>query len=73
MSGFAWAAFASGLAGAAGAALAVMLVTFAIALKKGVHRIVDVAWASASPPSPWCRTASRRAPATTPAGCWSPR
>ncbi len=44
MSGFAWAAFASGLAGAAAAALAVMLVTFAIALKKGVHRIVDVAW-----------------------------
>ncbi|XQE78786.1 DUF1295 domain-containing protein [Streptomyces microflavus] len=44
MSGFAWAAFASGLAGAAGAALAVMLITFAIALRKGVHRIVDVAW-----------------------------
>ncbi|MEU0101342.1 DUF1295 domain-containing protein [Streptomyces sp. NPDC006267] len=44
MSGFAWAAFASGLAGAAVAALGVMLVTFAVALNKGVHRIVDIAW-----------------------------
>ncbi|MFB7540102.1 DUF1295 domain-containing protein [Streptomyces zaomyceticus] len=37
-------AFAVNLAAAAGAALAVMLVTFAVALVKGVHRIVDVAW-----------------------------
>ncbi|MYV63602.1 DUF1295 domain-containing protein [Streptomyces sp. SID4931] len=44
MSGFAWDAFASGLAGAAVAALGVMLVTFAVALNKGVHRIVDIAW-----------------------------
>ncbi|MEE1794084.1 DUF1295 domain-containing protein [Streptomyces sp. BE308] len=44
MSGFPWAAFAGGLAASAAAALAVMLVTFLIALGKGVHRVVDVAW-----------------------------
>ncbi|MGW2279962.1 DUF1295 domain-containing protein [Streptomyces sp. NPDC001770] len=44
MTGFGWAAFAQGLAPAAGAALAVMLVTFTVALRKGVHRVVDVAW-----------------------------
>ncbi len=69
MSGFDWGAFAGGLAGAAVAALAVMLVTFAIALKKGVHRIVDVAWASASPPSPSSRTASRPVTGTR-CGAW---
>ncbi|MER5377984.1 DUF1295 domain-containing protein [Streptomyces sp. NPDC002553] len=41
---FPWAAFAVNLAWAAGAALAVMLVTFAVAVRKGVHRIVDCAW-----------------------------
>ncbi|MEU8777091.1 DUF1295 domain-containing protein [Streptomyces sp. NPDC048606] len=35
------------LAASAGTALAVMLLTFAIALVKGVHRIVDVAWGAA--------------------------
>ncbi|OKI00247.1 hypothetical protein A6A06_24195 [Streptomyces sp. CB02923] len=44
MNGFAWAAFGAGLAWSASAALAVMLVTFAVAVRKGVHRIVDVAW-----------------------------
>ncbi|THA67208.1 DUF1295 domain-containing protein [Streptomyces sp. A0642] len=44
MSGFAWAAFAQGLAPCAGAALAVMLATFAVGRHKGVHRVVDVAW-----------------------------
>lgn len=44
MSGFAWSAFAQNLAAAAGAALAVMLVTFLIALRRRLHRIVDVAW-----------------------------
>ncbi|MBK3578632.1 DUF1295 domain-containing protein [Streptomyces sp. MBT65] len=44
MSGFPWGAFAVNLAWAAGAALAVMLGTFAVALRIGVHRIVDVAW-----------------------------
>ncbi|MFE2016632.1 DUF1295 domain-containing protein [Streptomyces sp. NPDC059499] len=44
MNGFAWAAFAQNLAAAAGAALVVMLVTFLIALRKRLHRIVDVAW-----------------------------
>lgn len=39
-----WSAFAVNLAASAGAALVVMLVTFALALVKGVHRIVDVAW-----------------------------
>ncbi|MEW1779956.1 DUF1295 domain-containing protein [Streptomyces sp. NPDC086777] len=44
MSGFPWSAFAVNLAWAAGAALAVMLVTFAVAVRAGVHRVVDVAW-----------------------------
>ncbi|WP_326580057.1 DUF1295 domain-containing protein [Streptomyces sp. NBC_00481] len=44
MSGFPWSAFALNLAWAAGAALAVMLVTFALAVRAGVHRIVDIAW-----------------------------
>ncbi|MEJ8662051.1 DUF1295 domain-containing protein [Streptomyces sp. MS1.AVA.4] len=37
-------AFAVNLVASAGAALAVMLVTFAVAMLKGVHRIVDIAW-----------------------------
>ncbi|WP_037608617.1 DUF1295 domain-containing protein [Streptacidiphilus rugosus] len=44
MNAFPWAAFAANLAAAAGAALAVLLATFAIALVKGIHRIVDSAW-----------------------------
>ncbi|MET9390532.1 DUF1295 domain-containing protein [Streptomyces sp. NPDC006624] len=44
MSGFPWSAFAPNLAWSAAAALAVMLVTFAVALRAGLHRIVDVAW-----------------------------
>ncbi|MET8943347.1 DUF1295 domain-containing protein [Streptomyces sp. NPDC004542] len=44
MSGFPWGAFALNLAWAAAAAFAVMLVTFAVAVRAGVHRIVDVAW-----------------------------
>ncbi|MFE3634980.1 DUF1295 domain-containing protein [Streptomyces sp. NPDC059168] len=44
MSGFPWEAFALNLARAAAAVLAVMLVTFAVAVRAGVHRIVDVAW-----------------------------
>ncbi|MBQ0878799.1 MULTISPECIES: DUF1295 domain-containing protein [Streptomyces] len=44
MSGFPWGAFAAGLGWAAGAASVVMLVTFAVAVRKGVHRVVDTAW-----------------------------
>ncbi|OON82242.1 DUF1295 domain-containing protein [Streptomyces tsukubensis] len=44
MSGFPWGEFARGLGYAACASLAVMLVTFAVAVRKGKHRIVDVAW-----------------------------
>ncbi|MBZ4017774.1 DUF1295 domain-containing protein [Streptomyces purpurogeneiscleroticus] len=44
MTGFAWGAFGWNLAAVAGAALAVMLGTFALALRRGLHRIVDVAW-----------------------------
>ncbi|MYS76826.1 DUF1295 domain-containing protein, partial [Streptomyces sp. SID5926] len=44
MNGFAWGAFAIGLGWAAAAALAVMLATFAVAVRKGMHRVVDVAW-----------------------------
>ncbi|WP_416965537.1 DUF1295 domain-containing protein [Streptomyces sp. Agncl-13] len=43
-SGFPWSAFALNLAWSAAAALAVMLVTFAVAVRLGVHRIVDMAW-----------------------------
>ncbi|MFJ4692336.1 DUF1295 domain-containing protein [Streptomyces sp. NPDC088766] len=39
-----WSAFAVNLAWSAAAALGVMLVTFGIAVRKGVHRVVDVAW-----------------------------
>jgi steroid 5-alpha reductase family enzyme len=44
VTGFAWAAFAVTLGWAAGAAFAVMAATFAVAVAKGVHRVVDVAW-----------------------------
>ncbi|MFD9002571.1 DUF1295 domain-containing protein [Streptomyces sp. NPDC059582] len=44
MNGFAWGAFALNLLWAALAALAVMLVTFAVAVRRGMHRIVDSAW-----------------------------
>ncbi|MCX5202309.1 DUF1295 domain-containing protein [Streptomyces sp. NBC_00237] len=44
MSGFPWGEWAVGLGWAAGAALAVMLVTFAVAVRVGMHRVVDVAW-----------------------------
>ena len=44
MSGFPWGAFAVGLGWAAGAAFAVMPATFAVAVRKGVHRVVDAAW-----------------------------
>ncbi|MET7861135.1 DUF1295 domain-containing protein [Streptomyces sp. NPDC005318] len=42
-----WQAFGEGLGGTAVAALAVMLATFAVARRKGVHRVVDVAWGAA--------------------------
>jgi steroid 5-alpha reductase family enzyme len=41
---FPWSAFTAGLAWTAAAALAVMLVAFAIGVRKGVHRVVDIAW-----------------------------
>ncbi|MFD4572744.1 DUF1295 domain-containing protein [Streptomyces sp. NPDC058417] len=44
MNGFAWDAFAANLGWSALAAFAVMAVTFAVAVRKGLHRIVDVAW-----------------------------
>ncbi|WP_432171129.1 DUF1295 domain-containing protein [Streptomyces sp. 1222.5] len=47
MSPFAWGAFGTGVGWAAVTAAAVMLVTFAIALARGVHRVVDVAWGAA--------------------------
>jgi len=46
-SGFPWSAFALNLAWAAGTSLVVMLATFAVAVRIGVHRIVDVAWGAA--------------------------
>ncbi|EST38253.1 hypothetical protein N566_08515 [Streptomycetaceae bacterium MP113-05] len=47
VNGFPWDAFGANLAIAAGASLAVLLTTFGLALVKGVHRIVDVAWGAA--------------------------
>ncbi|MFC8130487.1 DUF1295 domain-containing protein [Streptomyces sp. NPDC057302] len=44
MNGFAWGAFGVNLAFAALTALAVLLVTFACALRRGMHRVVDIAW-----------------------------
>ncbi|MDI3408992.1 DUF1295 domain-containing protein [Streptomyces cavernicola] len=44
MNGFLWGDFAAGLPWSALAALAVMLVTFGVAVRKGMHRIVDIAW-----------------------------
>ncbi|MET8682868.1 DUF1295 domain-containing protein [Streptomyces sp. NPDC004732] len=44
MNGFPWADFAAGLGWSAAAALGVMLATFAVAVRKGLHRIVDIAW-----------------------------
>ncbi|WP_338692646.1 DUF1295 domain-containing protein [Streptomyces sp. Q6] len=44
MNGFDWGGFTAGLAWSAAAAMAVMLVTFTVAVRKGMHRIVDVAW-----------------------------
>ncbi|MHC5905214.1 DUF1295 domain-containing protein [Streptomyces sp. S6] len=44
MNAFPWDAFALNLAWSAAAALAVMLVTFAVAVRARLHRIVDVAW-----------------------------
>ncbi|MFE9251741.1 DUF1295 domain-containing protein [Streptomyces sp. NPDC007088] len=44
MNAFPWGEFARGLAPAAGAAALVMGVTYQIARRKGVHRIVDSAW-----------------------------
>ncbi|MFB7778651.1 DUF1295 domain-containing protein [Streptomyces bauhiniae] len=47
MSGFAWGAFAANLGWAALTALGVMVITFAVAVRKGMHRIVDIAWGAA--------------------------
>ncbi|MET9364527.1 DUF1295 domain-containing protein [Streptomyces sp. NPDC006632] len=44
MAGFPWHAFATGLLLTAAAVLAVMLITFAVAVVTGMHRVVDVAW-----------------------------
>lgn len=44
MSPLPWAALAVNAAASAGAALAVLLVTFAVARAKGLHRLVDIAW-----------------------------
>ncbi|MEU9194548.1 DUF1295 domain-containing protein [Streptomyces hundungensis] len=44
MTGFPWHTFATNLPLTALAVLAVLLVTFAIALAVGMHRVVDIAW-----------------------------
>lgn len=52
MNGYPWGAFGQGVGFAVLAAFAVMLVTFAVAVGKGLHRIVDIAWGSPSRRSP---------------------
>ncbi|MFJ8097408.1 DUF1295 domain-containing protein [Streptomyces griseofuscus] len=47
MSAFPWGAFAVNLGWAAACALVVLFATFLLALRKGVHRIVDSAWGAA--------------------------
>lgn len=44
MSAVAWGDLGVNLAATAGTAAAVLLTTFAIALRRGLHRIVDIAW-----------------------------
>ncbi|MEU9416587.1 DUF1295 domain-containing protein [Streptomyces sp. NPDC051000] len=39
-----WGAFGVNLAVSAGVALAVLLITFAVGVRRGTHRVVDVAW-----------------------------
>lgn len=39
-----WGALAANLAATAGTAMAVLLITFAIAARRGLHRLVDTAW-----------------------------
>lgn len=40
-------AFGQGVGAAAATALTVMLLTFALAVARGLHRIVDIAWGAA--------------------------
>lgn len=70
MNGFDWGAFGWNLAAGAGAALAVMLVTFLIALRKGCTGSSTWRGAWASRPSPSSRTRSRPVTATGRAGRW---
>ncbi|MBW1596015.1 DUF1295 domain-containing protein [Streptomyces sp. JJ38] len=44
MTGFPWGDFGVNLAFSAAGALGVMLVTFAVAVRRGLHRVVDIAW-----------------------------
>ncbi|MFD6417715.1 DUF1295 domain-containing protein [Streptomyces sp. NPDC060194] len=44
MNGTDWGALAVNLAACASAAAAVLLATFAVAVRRGLHRVVDVAW-----------------------------
>ncbi|MEV0094946.1 DUF1295 domain-containing protein [Streptomyces sp. NPDC050738] len=44
MSGYPWEQFALGLPVTAAASMVVLLATFALAVRKGMHRIVDAAW-----------------------------
>ncbi|MFF4185271.1 DUF1295 domain-containing protein [Streptomyces sp. NPDC001691] len=44
MTGFPWHGFAISLALTAAAVLAVLLITFAVAVASGMHRVVDIAW-----------------------------
>lgn len=65
MSGYPWGAFGQGVGAAAVTAFAVLLLTFAVAVVKGLHRIVDIVWGRPSPRSRWSRMPYRRGRAAT--------
>ena len=73
MSDFPWSAFAPNLAWAAAAALAVMLVTFAVAVRLGMHRIVDIAWGVGFTAVAVVTCVASAGEGDPCGGCWSPR
>lgn len=72
MNGYPWGQFAQGLGLSALTALAVMLITFAVAVRLGMHRIVDVAWGIGFTAVALVSYAMSAGRGTVGGGCWSP-
>ncbi len=72
MNGLDWGAFALNLLWAAAAVLAVMLVTFAVAVRLGVHSVVDIAWGAAFGVVAVVTFVASAGDGTSGAGSWSP-